>query len=181
MAALAFFYVSTREKFYRARMPDAAPRTAAPAPAHDTAHSAQRTPVVRNACGLAWVAVSCADRNVCDILLAVAQHRGGLVAVIRFPCRMAELEPAPESQPTETECSVAGSCDQQDWAQHMPEWAEIDESEVFFGDAQHCLALKLYVVRPAAILAECNHASKAGGGAVNATDTTGLAAWGLAT
>ncbi len=94
---------------------------------------------------------------------------------------MAELEPEPEAQPTKTECSVADSNDHQDWAQHMPEWAEIDESDVVFGDAQHRLTLKLYVVRPAAILAECNHASKAGGGAVNATDTTGLAAWGLAT
>ncbi len=95
---------------------------------------------------------------------------------------MAELEPEPESQPTKPECNVDDS-DHQGWATHMPaQWAhEIDESEVFFGVEPDRVALKLYVVRPAAILAECNNASKAGGGAVNATDTTGLAAWGLAT
>ena len=97
---------------------------------------------------------------------------------------MADLEPEPEKQPRRPEGGVDDSA-HQDWSQHMPEqWAqEIDESEVSFGGGgnQHCVTLKLSVVRPAAILAECNRASKAGSGAVNATDTTGLVSWGLAT
>ena len=97
---------------------------------------------------------------------------------------MTDLEPEPESQPRQPVCGVDDSA-HQDWSQHMPEqWAqEIDESEVSFGGGgnQHRVTLKLSVVRPAAILAECNHANKAGSGAVNATDTTGLVSWGLST
>jgi predicted nicotinamide N-methyase len=67
----------------------------------------------------------------------------------------------------------------------MPEhWAqEFEESEFSFsggGCDQRRVAVRLHVVRPAAILAECNRADKVGSSAVNDVDTTGLAAWGLA-
>jgi len=55
-------------------------------------------------------------------------------------------------------------------------WAEaLDESEFTF---PHAVRVRLSVVRPAAILAECNRADKRGQAAANDTDTTGLASWG---
>lgn len=100
---------------------------------------------------------------------------------------MASLELEPEPHLTKPRCTEALVDEgNHDWTDHMPEhWSqEIEESEVSFGGDegdQHRVVLKLCVVRPAAILAECNRAEKAGGGAINATDTTGLVAWGLAT
>ena len=88
--------------------------------------------------------------------------------------RQPEPEPEPEPQ-------AVGQAGAEPDATALPRrWAEnLDESEFTFGSDPHAVRVRLSVVRPAAILAECNRADKRGQAAANDTDTTGLASWGM--
>lgn len=107
---------------------------------------------------------------------AAAVTAAGTAALCAAGCFAAQQQPGHPATLPEAELEL----EQQPEPEELPErWAqELQSTDFSFGEGDRRVTLQLYVVRPAAILADANRAGKVS--AVNDIDTTGLAAWGLA-